>query len=286
MKKINLLVTTIILFFAISFHSCSTGSDPQPTVNDMFKIPINYALRFANVTNDIAMEVNAIALNHLKTTNNRIKSNVPECLKALVYRNQTSKTLDSIVMDYGDRRICYSNGAEFLGRIVVKSADDNLKKFNVTLKRLKSRYFSISGDFEIIITGNKGGDDFTISSANLKYVITDKTTDKVTEFPISNYKSTYKFIRSEEEDRDYIDDVFTFTSSFDGVMPDGATYAFSTEEDLKYTYRCKNILGGKAAIELSDLGKAIADFGGGDVDRDCNKNVSISVEGIEYSIDL
>ncbi len=284
MKKINLLIITLFIW-VISFNACSTGSDPQPIVNDMFKIPINYALEFVNNNNRIAMEINGIVLNHLNTTKDRIKTNVAECIKAMVYRNATTKALDSVVVDYGNK-LCYSNGTEFLGKVVVKPTDKSLKNFDVVLRKLKTRYFSITGDLKVIITGAKGGGDFTISSSNLKYIITDKITDEKIQFPISNYNSSYKFVRSEKEDPDYIDDVFTFTSTMNGVMPDGATYTFTSKDGLKYTYRCKNILGGKASIELSDLGEAIADFGGGDVDRDCDKKVTVSVEGIEYSTDL
>ncbi len=284
MKKINFLIITLFIW-VISFNACSTGSDPQPIVNDMFKIPINYALEFVNNNNRIAMEINGIVLNHLNTTKDRITTNVAECIKAMVYRNATTKALDSIVVDYGNK-LCYSNGTEFLGKIVVKSTDKNLKNFDVVLRKLKTRYFSITGDFKVTITGAEGGGDFTISSSNLKYIITDKITEEKTQFSISNYNSSYKFIRSEKNESDYIDDIFTFTTTMSGVMPDGATYTFTSKDELKYTYRCKNILGGKATIELSDLGEAIADFGGGDVDKDCDRKVTVSVEGIEYSTDL
>ncbi len=284
MKKINLLIITILLS-VFSFHSCSTGADPQPVVNDLFKIPINYTLDFTKIVNGVAMEINGITLNHLNTTKDRIKSNVPDCLKAMVYRNPSTQKLDSVVMNYGNV-LCYSNGMQLLGKIVVKADDNSLKKFTATLKGLKTREYSIYGDFKIVITGAEGGKDFTISSSNLKFSLTDKIKEEVYEFPISNYKSDYKFIRSEKKELDYIDDIFTFTIALEGKMPDGSKYTLSTNDDLKYTYRCKNILGGVATIGLSDLGEASVNFGNGDLDRDCDNKVTVSVEGIEYSFDI
>lgn len=278
-------ISDLILFICILFtgNSCSTGSDPEGIILDAFYVPAEVALQIQNVFNDLAMDVNGIAMHNLNFEEDTITKNVATCVKALVYRNSTTAVLDSIVLNYGTSN-CASNGASFKGKVIVNPKDENL--FDIQLKDFSSQGFDITGSIEFQITGEDGY-DFSISMKNAEFSITG-TNETVYTFSVSTINSTYTFSKNQEDSSTYTDDVFKFTTSLSGETPDGALFTLESISDLTYAYSCKNIIGGRADFTLTDVGNGEVNFGGGDPDEksDCDAKVILSTSGAEVTITL
>ncbi len=281
------IISGLILSICILFsgNSCSTGSDPEGVILDVFYVPAEVALQITNIFNDLAMDVNGIAMHNLDFEEDTIIKNVAtKCLKALVYRNSTTSVLDSIVLNYGTSN-CTSNGASFKGKVIVSPKDENLKSFDIQLKDFSSQGFDITGTIDFQITGDKDGDDFSISMENGKFLI-DGTDDTVYTFSVSALNNSYTFSKNQEDKSAYIDDVFKFTTSLSGENYDGALFSLESDGDLTYTYKCKNIIGGRANFSLSDVADGKVYFGGGDPDEPCDAKVILSTAGANVTIIL
>ncbi|MBL4559422.1 MAG: hypothetical protein JKX79_00410 [Labilibaculum sp.] len=278
-RSISGLILIICILFA--GNSCSTGSDPEGVILDAFYVPAELALQITNVFNDLAMDVNGIAMHNLGFKEDTITENVAKCVTALVYR---TSVLDSIVLNYGTSN-CSSNGAGFKGKVIVSPKDEGLESFDIQLKDFSSQGFDITGTIDFQITGNTDGDDFSISMENAKFLITG-TDEIVYTFSISNINSIYTFREDEEDDMAYVDDIFEFTTNLTGETPDGALFTLESVSDLIYAYSCKNIIGGKADFTLTDVGAGEVNFGGGDTDEDCDAKVILSMSGAKVTITL
>lgn len=284
----NRIVSSILLSVFILFtgNSCSTGSDPEGVILDVFSVPAEVVLQIENVFNDLAMDVNGIAMHNLDFEEKTITKNVSTCVTASVYRDLTSSVLDSIVLNYGTSN-CASNGASFKGKVIVDPKDENLKSFDIQLKDFSSYGYDITGSIEFQITGDTDGDDFSISMKDAKFAITG-TDETVYTFLVASINNSYIFSKDEDDSSAYIDDVFNFTSNLTGETPDGALFTLESVSDLTYAYSCKNIIGGKASFTLSDVADGVVDFGGGDPDEtsDCDANVTLSTSGVSTTITL
>lgn len=279
-------ISGLILFICILFtgNSCSTGADPEGVILDVFYVPAEVALQITNIFNDLAMDVNGIAMHNLDFEEDTITKNVETCVNALVYRTSTTSVLDSIVLNYGTTN-CTSNGASFKGKVIVSPKDENLKLFDIQLKDFYSQGFDIAGTIEFQITGDTDGNDFSISMENAEFLIAG-TDETVYTFSVTAIKSSYTFSKNEEGSSTYKDDVFEFTTSLSGETPDGALFALESVSDLTYAYSCKNIIGGRADFSLTDVGDGEVNFGGGDPDEDCDAQVILSTSGADVTITL
>jgi hypothetical protein len=279
-------ISGLILFICILFtgNSCSTGSDPEGFIKDAFYGPAEVALQIQNVFNDLAMDVNGIAMHNLDFQEDTIIKHVEECVTALVYQNTATSVLDSIVLNYGPSN-CSSNGANFKGKVIVEPKNGSLKLFNIQLKDFSSQGFDITGTIEFEITGDTDGDDFSINMENGEFLISGAV-DTVYTFSVSAINSSYTFIRDEEDSSTYLDDVFEFTTSLSGEDPDGALFTLESVSDLTYAYSCGNIIGGRADLTVTDVGDGEVYFGGGDPDEDCDAKVILSISGAKVTITL
>ncbi|MUP37901.1 hypothetical protein [Labilibaculum euxinus] len=273
-------------FCVLLVNSCSTGSDPEDIILDVFSVPAELTLQIENVFNDLAMDVNGIAMHKLEFTGDLITTNVAKCLKASVHRNSQTFVLDSIVLDYGTVT-CSSNGAAFKGKVIVDPKDEDLKSFDIRLKDFKSYGYSITGAIEFQITGETAGKDFSMKMENAEFLISG-TGETVYTVTVASINNVYTFFKSEEGLTDYTDDIFKFTTSLSGETPDGALFNLESSSDLIYAYSCKNIIGGKADFSLSDIGDGIVNFGGGDPESesDCDAKATVSAFGANISITL
>jgi hypothetical protein len=280
-------ISGLILFICILFtgNSCSTGSDPEGVILDAFYGPAEVALQITNIFNDLAMDVNGIAMHNLDFEEDTITKNVATtCLKALVYRNSTTSVLDSIVLNYGTSN-CTSNGASFKGKVIVNPKDENLKSFDIQLKDFSSQGFDITGSIVFQITGDTDGHDFSMNMENGKFLISG-TDETVYTFSVSAINNSYTFSKDQDDKSAYIDDVFKFTTSLSGESYDGALFTLESVSDLTYAYSCKNIIGGRADFTLTDVGDGEVYFGGGDTDEPCDSKVSLSTSGASVTITL
>jgi len=275
--KISLL-SIVYLGFA---NSCSTGEDPEDIILDVFSVPLEACLQIQNIFNDLAMDVNGIVMNNLLFEKDTITKDVATCLDALVFRNKETSKLDSIVLDYGSSS-CKSNGGSFKGMIIVEPKDTSLELFDIRLKDFSSQGYDISsGAIDFQATGD-AGKDFLITLENAKFSI-----DTVHAFSISSISSEYTFVDDEEDDKDYVDDIFEFTISLTGETPDAIPFSFdSSEGKLIYTFSCGEIIGGDAFFELTDIGNGNVDFGGGDPEEDCDDDVTIQAKEVTIKIEL
>ncbi|MDM8159130.1 hypothetical protein QUH73_04780 [Labilibaculum sp. K2S] len=274
----------VLSFCVLLVNSCSTGSDPEDIILDVFSVPAELSLQIENVFNDLAMDVNGIAMHKLKFTGDLITTNVAKCLKASVHRNSETSVLDSIVLDYGTS-ICSSNGAAFKGKVIVDPKDEDLKSFDIRLKDFKSYGYSVTGTIEFQITGETAGNDFSMTMENAEFLISG-TGETVYTVTVASINNVYTFLKSEEGSTAYIDDVFKFTTNLSGKTPDGVLFDLESSSDLIYAYSCKNIIGGKADFSLSDVGDGTVNFGGGDPDSDCDAKVAVSAFGANITITL
>ncbi|MBN2596727.1 hypothetical protein [Labilibaculum sp.] len=280
------LISGFIISVSILFtvNSCSTGSDPEDIILDVFSVPAELTLQIENIFNDLAMDVNGIAMHKLEFKGDSIVTNVAKCLKVSVHRNAETFVLDSIVLDYGTST-CLSNGAAFKGKVIVDPKDEKLESFDIRLKDFSSYGYSITGTIEFQITGETAGDDFSMTMENAEFLISG-TEEMVYTVSVSSISNVYTFLKSEEGESAYIDDVFKFTTNLLGETPDGVSFALESNSDLVYAYSCKNIIGGKADLSLSDVGDGIVNFGGGDPDSDCDAKATVSAFGANITITL
>lgn len=298
MRRMNMLIHLLItkenslvmnkflagLFLSLvllSGNSCSTGSDPEPEVLDVFTVPAQIAIQIHNIVNDLAMEVNGIAMHNLNFEEDTIKVDVSDCLDALVYRDASTSVLDSIVLDYGTTS-CASNGASFQGKIVVDPKNEALSKFDIRLRDFSSSSYDITGTIEFESTTIVSGSDFLLDVKNANFSILGS--DEITYFfPISSVINEYTLIEN-DDNTTYTDDIFEFTSTLSGGTPDGMFFNLESVDVLTYDYSCKNINGGDADFSIVDLGDGTIDYG--DPDSDCDTNATLRVSGKNITIAL
>lgn len=279
MRKISTSLTLLVCILFIG-NSCSTGSDPEDVIDDVFSEPAEVCLNLQNVFNDLAMNVNGIVMHNLDFEDDTITKDVEDCLDAVLYRDSVSSALDSIVLDFGDSD-CDSNGGSFEGEVVVEPLDDDLTEFDIRLSDFYAGDYQITGTIYFQITGETAGDDFSISLSDAEFTDDDSVT-----YSVSSLIGTYTFIEDEEDDDDYTDDIFDFTVSMSGETSDGATFSLESESDLTYAYSCEDIIGGDALFTLEDVSEGEVDYGGGSIDDDCDSKVSVSIEGATIYIYL
>lgn len=266
-------------------NSCSTGSDPEPVVFDVFTVPAEVGIQIHNIVNDMAMEVNGIAIHNLDFEEDTIKVDVNDCVDALVYRDAATSVLDSIVLDYGTTN-CSSNGASFQGKIVVDPKNEALSKFDIRLRGFSSSSYDITGTIEFETTSVVRGSDFIFDVQNANFSILGSD-ESVYDFPISSVINEYSLSQN-DVDSTYTDDVFKFTSVLSGETPDGMLFNLESVDLLTYSYSCKSIIGGEANFSIVDLGDGIIDYGDGDPDEDddCDANAILRVSGKNITITL
>lgn len=281
----NKILTGLLLSLAfLSGNSCSTGADPEPVVLDVFTVPAEIGMQIHNIVNDLAMEVNGIAMHNLNFSEDTIKLDVNDCMNALVYRNVSTSVLDSIVLDYGSTS-CSSNGASFQGKIVVDPKNEALSRFDIHLREFSSSSYNITGTIEFESTSVVGSDfTFSVVDANFSLLGTDENRY---DFLISSVINEYTLTEN-GDDSTYTDDVFEFISTFSGEAPDGMLFNLESVDRLIYAYSCNNIIGGEANFSIVDLGNGSIDYGGGDPDEssDCDSNAILSVSGKDITIAL
>lgn len=265
-------------------NSCSTGSDPEPQILDVFAAPTEIVLQIQNICNDIAMDVNGIAMHNLEFEKDTIQGDdIATCLDALVYRN--SSALDSIVLNYGTSN-CASNGGSFIGKMIVEPTGKELKSFDIQLIDFSSQSITIEGLMNFQITSDKAGEDFNFEMSNAQFSITGSDTLIYT-FQVSSISNSYEFIDGGEDDEVYTDDVFDFTTNLSGVTPEGNSFTLESTDDFTYAYSCKNIIGGKANYTLENVGDGSLNYGEGNLEKDCDdSNVIITTAGYDFTIKL
>jgi hypothetical protein len=278
----NSLLVLSCLFLV---NSCSTGADPEDVILEDYKIPAQLALQIQNIINDMAMQVNGIAMNNIETVETKkITKDVPECLNANIYAKADGSAVDSLVLDYGSSSSCSSNGASFRGKMIVEPTA-TANQYKITLKSFISSSYEINGDFQLQVTGDKHGEDFTWSTTGASFVATNSDDVKFT-YSITSLSSEYTFLKSQDGDKDYVDDVFSFIINLDGTMNSGATFSFESTTGLTYAYKCKDILGGNATFSLEGFADGTYNFGGGDPNEDCDKKVIFSADGATIEMTL
>ncbi|MCY1632782.1 hypothetical protein [Marinifilum sp. D737] len=271
------------LLFAGTTNSCSTGPDPEDIIDDVFTFPAKYCLTINNGINDIVMNVNAIVMNNLDTNKDVIDDEIPDGVTPTIYR--TGEVIDSVVIDYGAEKTISSIGGKFKGKVVVDPADEKLQKFEIRLQDLEVNNFDVTGAFNFDIVGDVAGRDFSVSSSTVKFSITDSESN-VTEFPVTSFEAAYKYVRSENDDVDYVDDIYNIISDIDITYPTGAVMSLTNQSDLLYAYACKNVIGGTALFTLQDIGEGIVNYGGGDTVDNCDGDASVTSQGSTITISL
>ena len=274
----------LALFLLGLVNSCSTGADPEDIIIEDFKIPAQIALQIQNIINDMAMEVNGIAMNNIGTIETKqITKDVAKCLTANIYAKADKSAIDSLVLDYGEKT-CASNGASFKGKIIVEPTE-TANQYKISLNNFISSSYDISGEFQLQVTGDAPGKNFTWTSSGVNFVVTDNDDNKLT-YAITSLSSEYTYLSSQEDDNDYVDDVFRFTINLDGTMNTGAAFSFESTSGLTYAYMCKDILGGEASFTLQGFGDGTFNFGGGDPFEDCDKKVTFNAAGATIEMTL
>lgn len=273
----------IALLFAGTTNSCSTGPDPEDIIDDVFTVPVKDCLIINNGINDIVMNVNAIVMNNLDTNKDVIDDEIPTGVKPSIYR--TGEVIDSVVIDYGSEKTISSLGGKFKGKVIVDPVDENLQKFEIRWPKLEVNNFEVKGTINFDIVGDVAGRDFSVSSSTIKFSITDLESN-VTEFPVSSFEADYKYVKSEKDDVDYVDDIYNITSDIDITYPTGAAMSLTNQSDLLYAYACKNVIGGTALFTLQDIGEGIVNYGGGDTVDNCDGDVSVTSEGSTITVSL
>ena len=281
----KILAGLFLSLVLLSGNSCSTGSDPDPEVLDVFTVPAQIAIQIHNIVNDLAMEVNGIAMHNLNFEKDTIKDDVNKCVTALVFRDASTSVLDSIVLDYGTES-CASNGASFQGKIVVDPKNEALSKFDIRLRDFSSSTYNITATIEFEITSVVKGSDFILDVKNANFSILGSDETRI-DYPISSIINEYALVKN-DIDTTYIDEVFEFTSSLSGATPDGMLFNLESVDVLTYAYSCNSIIGGDANFSIVDLGDGTIDYGKGDPteNSDCNSNATLSVLGKNITIAL
>lgn len=279
-RYINLIwLISIYLLFA---NSCSSGSDPEDIITEDFSVPLEYCLLINNGINDIIMDINAIAMNNLNTEKDTIDDEIAACVTPVIHR--TGTVIDSIVIDYGNSS-CKSNGGSFKGKVIVDPESTDLFNFEIRFKDFVANGFGVTGSLAFNVEGRIAARDFSISSSALSFSFTDSESN-IRSFTISTFEADYFYLRSENDDIDYVDDIFKLTYDMDITDPNGAQMSLTSNSDLIYAYSCKNIIGGTSAFELQSIGKATVNYGGGDTTDDCDERVSVNLEGSTIAINL
>jgi len=261
-------------------NSCSTGSDPEDIIDNVFSDPAEVCLNIQNVFNDLSMNINGIVMHNLSFEDDTITKDVEDCVDALVYHDSETLELDSVVLDFGSS-VCSSNGGSFTGEVVIEPINDDLTDFDVRLRDLYAGDYLITGNIEFQITGETPGNDFSIILSDAKFTYEDTVV-----YSVSSLIGTYTFIEDEDDDDDYDDDIFDFTLSMSGETSDGLSFSLESESELTYAYSCGNIIGGDAVFVLEDVSEAAVDYGGGSPDNDCDSEVSVTIVGATIYVDL
>lgn len=271
------------MFLIGASNSCSTGSDPEDIIEEVFSVPAEFCLQIHNGINDIVMDVNAIAMNNLNTKKDTIDDEIASCVTPVVYR--TGEVINSIVIEYETTGTCKSNGGIFEGNMIVDAADENLLAFEIRFENFEANGYDVTGTIDFNIVGREPARNFSISSSDLKFSYTDSE-DNLFTFSVTSIESDYTYVKSENEDNDYVDDIFNLTMDMDLTDPDGAQMSLTSQTDLIFAYECNNIIGGESLFTLSDIGEGTVNYGGGDTVDDCDGNVSVTAEGSTISISL
>nr|WP_320118135.1 hypothetical protein [uncultured Marinifilum sp.] len=275
---------SLLLLICLSLcNSCSTGADPEDFIDDIFSVPLEYCLQIQNISNDMVMDVNAIVFNNLDTKKDTIDDEIASCVTPVIHRNIATSEIDSIVIDYGTSS-CTSNGGSFKGKMTVEPTDTSLKNFEVRLSDFYSQGFDIRGVMNLQIA-DEAGEDFTLVFSDVEFDVSDSD-DVVYTFSVPEINSNYTFVKSEELDMDYVDDIFLFTTTLSGIDPNGAQFSLESTSGLTYAYSCNNIIGGDATFVLTDFGEGEVNFGGGDTDSDCDADVSVQSQGSTINFTL
>jgi len=280
-KKAGLIVGSLAIVL-----SCSTGSDPDPVLDDQFGGTAKKALIFEDIITDLGMHINAIAMNSLNASS--ISDNV-DCFEATVHR--TGATLDSIVYNYGTSA-CSFFGGSFVGKVTIDPVDANLKKFKIRLKDFSSQTYTITSkniDFEVV--GDAAGKSFKFNCTDLNFVksLSDSKTET---YSLSSVKNVYTFSKDEatntEEQKKVNDDTYTFTSQIIGKDPSNVIFTLNTTKDCIYSFynKCNKMIGGKADFTYNSSDAAVIDFGAGSPIDNCDNQFVISFEGIEENISI
>ncbi|NOU58810.1 hypothetical protein [Marinifilum caeruleilacunae] len=270
------------LFFLGTAHSCSTGSDPEDIIEEVFSVPAEYCLLINNGMNDIIMDVNAIVMNNLETVKDTIDDEIADCVTPVIHR--TNSIIDSVVIDYGTSN-CTSIGGRYTGKVIVDPDDENLLDFEIRFTDLVVNGFDVSGKMSFNVIGREAGRNFSVAATNVQFSFKDSDENDII-FPMTSYEATYTYVRSEEDDMDYVDDIYTITNDVAITYPDGALMTLTSQSDLTYAYTCKNVIGGTALFTLQNVGEGIVNYGGGDSFDDCDGDVSVSAEGSTITISL
>lgn len=267
------------------FSYCSTGADPEAIIDDEFTVPLEYCLSIQNAVNDMVMNVNAIVMNNLNTKKDTITDDeLAACVIPVIFR--TEELIDSIVITYGKTGSCSSNGGSFKGEMIVTPENSNLQNFEISLRDFVANGFDVTGTINFQIEGNEHGRNFSISSNALQFSVTDSE-DQVFSFSVLSTSANCTYLRSEDGDADYMDDLFQLSENELRVLnPGGTLMSLQGETDFTYAYSCNNIIGGNALFVLEDFGEGKVDFGSGDPYEDCDSNVAVSAEGVLINIQL
>jgi hypothetical protein len=228
------------------------------------------------------MDVNAIAMNNLNTEKDTIDDEIAACVTPVIHR--TGTVIDSIVIDYSNSS-CKSNGGSFKGKVIVDPESTDLFNFEIRFKDFVANGFGVTGSLAFNVEGRIAARDFSISSSALSFSFTDSESN-IRSFTIPTFEADYFYLRSENDDIDYVDDIFKLTYDMDITDPNGAQMSLTSNSDLIYAYSCKNIIGGTSAFELQSIGKATVNYGGGDTTDDCDERVSVNLEGSTIAINL
>ncbi|WP_421918014.1 hypothetical protein [Marinifilum sp.] len=280
-KCLKLLLFGIFLI-GVS-NSCYTGSDPEDIIEEVFSVPAEYCLVINNGINDIVMDVNAIVMNNLDTKKDTIDDEIAKCVTPVIHR--TGEVIDSVVIDYGTSSNCSSNGGSFRGKIIVEPTNENLQDFDIRLSDFIANGFDVTGGFSFNIVGREAGRNFSVSTDAIKFSFSDSE-ETVFTFTVPSFEADYTYIRSENDDIDYVDDIYNLTSDIDITDPNGAQMSLTSESDLVYAYSCENIIGGTAFFSLQDIGEGLVNYGGGNTLDNCDGIVSVTAEGSTISVSL
>jgi hypothetical protein len=277
-----LKLSLMALFFLGTANSCSTGSDPEDIIEEVFSVPAEYCLLINNGMNDIIMDVNAIVMNNLDTSKDTIDDEVATCVTPVIHR--TGEVIDSVVIDYGTST-CSSIGGRYTGKIIVDPDDENLLDFEIRFTDFVANGFDVSGDMSFNVIGREAGRNFSVAATNIQFSFKDSQDNDVI-FPVTSYEATYTYVRSEEDDMDYVDDIYTITNDVAITYPGGALMTLVSQSDLIYAYSCKNVIGGTALFTLQNIGEGQVNYGGGDSFDDCDGDLSLTAEGSTITISL
>lgn len=277
----KLLKTIILSLFLVNFgNSCSSGPDPDPIVLDIFLDPAKNCLQIHNVFNDLIMDVNGIAISNLDFEEDTIVEDVKDCMEALVYREEQTNVLDSIVLNY-KTSYCQSHGGNFKGKATLLPINASDGLYEIRLSDFFANGYGISGIVTFQILGEADEYNFSVSLANGKF---QKEGTEI--FYTINVNETCKLLKNRNDEETYTDDLYELGVNLDGTTPDGAQFSLSSSSGLTYSYTCGEIIGGDTEFVLSDIGEAHIYYGGANPVTDCDSEVVLKTLGTSIVMKL